>query len=174
LPSAHGVSVRDRFLSRAEALREQAKTVMFAAQDDGSGTYRLLGAIAVADTIRPMAPAAIQRLHEIGVKKTLILTGDNERSARAIAAQLGIDDVTADLLPAEKLEAIERLKQEYGTVVMVGDGVNDAPALARASIGVAMGAAGSDVALETSDIVLDRKSTRLNSSHVKISYAAVR
>ncbi len=138
---------------RATALREQAKTVMFVAQERG-GEFRLLGAIAVADTVRPQARAVIDRLHEIGISKTLILTGDNERSARAVANQLGIDDVTAELLPAQKLDAIEALKREHGTVVMVGDGVNDAPALARASIGVAMGAAGSDVALETADIVL--------------------
>lgn len=149
----HDVTADPLLFERAAALREQAKTVMFVAREH-AGAYRLLGAIAVADTVRPQAKAVVERLHEIGIGKTLILTGDNERSARAVAAQLGIDDVTAELLPAEKLDVIETLKREYGTVIMVGDGVNDAPALARASIGVAMGAAGSDVALETADIVL--------------------
>jgi Zn2+/Cd2+-exporting ATPase len=150
----HRVLENTDLFNRASALREQARTVMFVAQQSSNREFELLGAIAVADTVRPQAAAIIKQLHEIGITKTLILTGDNERSARAVAAQLGIDDVTADLLPAQKLEVIERLKKEYGTVVMVGDGVNDAPALARASIGIAMGAAGSDVALETADIVL--------------------
>jgi Cd2+/Zn2+-exporting ATPase len=148
------VAVPDTFESIVEQLRQQAKTVMLVARGSAGGAFELLGAIAVADTIRPQAAAVIERLHAIGVKKTLILTGDNEKSARAVAAQLGIDDVTAELLPAAKLDVIERLKREHGTVIMVGDGVNDAPALARATIGVAMGAAGSDVALETADIVL--------------------
>ncbi len=150
----HGISENTDLFNRASALREQARTVMFVARRASDGEFELLGAIAVADTVRPQAAAIIKQLHEIGITKTLILTGDNERSARAVAAQLGIDDVTAELLPAQKLDVIERLKKEYGTVVMVGDGVNDAPALARASIGIAMGAAGSDVALETADIVL--------------------
>ncbi|MEZ4521440.1 MAG: heavy metal translocating P-type ATPase [Thermomicrobiales bacterium] len=138
----------------ASSLAQQAKTAMYVARAGNDGRYQLLGIVAVADTVRPQAASVIRRLHEIGVKRTLILTGDNERSARAIADQLGVDDVRADLLPAEKLEVIEQLKREHGAVVMVGDGVNDAPALARSSIGVAMGAAGSDVALETADVVL--------------------
>ncbi len=144
----------DALRAKAEAFRQQAKTVMYVAREQSNHTFQLLGAIAVSDVLRPQAASVVERLHDIGVEKTLILTGDNEKSARAIAAQLGIDDVTAELLPTEKLDVIEKLKEEYGVVIMVGDGVNDAPALARASIGVAMGAAGSDVALETADIVL--------------------
>jgi Cd2+/Zn2+-exporting ATPase len=153
----------------ANTLRHQARTAMYVARggddarrapdrryrEEGKDSgFRLLGIIAVADTVRPQAAGVIERLHQIGVERTVILTGDNERSAQAIAAQLGISDVRADLLPAEKLTVIEELKREHGCVVMVGDGVNDAPALALASIGVAMGAAGSDVALETADVVL--------------------
>ena len=154
LMADYAVPESESITRQASGLREEAKTVMFVTRQSAAGAYEFLGAIAVADMIRPQAAAVVERLHEIGIEKTLILTGDNERSARAVARQLGIDDVTAELLPAEKLDVIERLKQEHGVVVMVGDGVNDAPALARASIGVAMGAAGSDVALETADIVL--------------------
>jgi Cd2+/Zn2+-exporting ATPase len=150
----HDVAESPEIHEAASGLRRQAKTAMYVARAGADGRYRLLGVIAVADTVRPQAAGVIAQLHEFGVERTLILTGDNERSARAIAEQLGITDVRADLLPAEKLTVIEDLKREYGGVVMVGDGVNDAPALARASIGVAMGAAGSDVALETADVVL--------------------
>jgi Cd2+/Zn2+-exporting ATPase len=150
----HDVGEQVELDQAADRLRQQAKTAMYVARAGDDGRFRLLGVVAVADTVRPQAASVIRQLHEIGVERTLILTGDNARSAEAIARQLGVDDVRADLLPAEKLEVIEQLKREHGSVVMVGDGVNDAPALARASIGVAMGAAGSDVALETADIVL--------------------
>jgi Cd2+/Zn2+-exporting ATPase len=150
----YGVPVDTELDTAANDLRHRARTAMYVARGTPDGVFQLLGVIAVADTVRPEAASVIRRLHEIGVERTLILTGDNERSAQAIAWQLGVSDVRADLLPAEKLTVIEDLKREYGGVVMVGDGVNDAPALARASIGVAMGAAGSDVALETADVVL--------------------
>src|SRR5699024_2556872 len=97
--------------------------------------------IAVADVIRADAPAVVQALKRIGVKKTLILTGDNELAAGAIAAQVGIDDWRAGLLPEEKLDVIHELEEAGHTVAMVGDGVNDAPALATATVGFAMGAA---------------------------------
>jgi P-type Cu+ transporter len=133
---------------RANGLREAGKTTMYVASD------RVLGVIAVADVIRPDAPAVVQTLKRIGVEKTLILTGDNERAARAIAQQVGIDDWRAGLLPEQKLDVIRELEESGHTVAMVGDGVNDAPALATATVGIAMGAAGTDVALETADVVL--------------------
>jgi Cd2+/Zn2+-exporting ATPase len=108
----------------------------------------------VADTVRPNARAVVEQLHDLGIRKTIVLTGDNERAGRAIARQAGIDDCQSGLLPDQKLTAIEELAREHGSVAMVGDGVNDAPALAIATIGVAMGAAGTDVALETADVVL--------------------
>ena len=107
----------------------------------------------MADVLRPSARGVVEELHEIGVTETVMLTGDHEAVARAIAAEVGIDEVYAGLLPEEKLVTIRKL-QESGPVTMVGDGVNDAPALATADVGVAMGGAGSDVALETADVVL--------------------
>ena len=112
----------------------------------------LYGVIAVSDTIRPEANAVVEALDEAGVR-TVMLTGDNERTGRAVGEAVGIETVRADLLPEEKLDAIEELLEE-GTVAMVGDGVNDAPAMARADVGIAMGAAGTDAALETADIAL--------------------
>ncbi|MCY7286389.1 MAG: heavy metal translocating P-type ATPase [Cyanobacteria bacterium CAN_BIN43] len=113
----------------------------------------ILGMIAVADTVRPAAAQAIARLKRLGIQQIVMLTGDNSRTAHSIAQQLGIDQVYADLLPEDKVDVIRQLQKQYQTVAMVGDGINDAPALAQASVGIAMGA-GSDVALETADIVL--------------------
>ncbi|MCL4466088.1 MAG: cadmium-translocating P-type ATPase [Chloroflexi bacterium] len=112
------------------------------------------GLIAVRDVIRPNARRAIEALHAAGVQKVAMLTGDNERTARAIARELGIDEVYAELKPEDKVAKVRELADRYGHVAMVGDGVNDAPALAAATVGVAMGAAGTDVALETADVAL--------------------
>jgi Cd2+/Zn2+-exporting ATPase len=112
-----------------------------------------LAVLGVADTLRETSVEAVRSLHEIGVK-SVMLTGDNVTTAHAIADQVGIDDVRANLLPDDKLAAITGLLEDYGRVGMVGDGINDAPALARASIGFAMGAAGTDLALETADVAL--------------------
>ncbi len=112
-----------------------------------------LAVIGVADTLRETSVEAIKKLHSLGVR-TVMLTGDNETTARAIANKVGIDDVRGNLLPEDKLNAITSLIEEYGGVGMVGDGINDAPALAKATIGFAMGAAGTDTALETADVAL--------------------
>jgi Cd2+/Zn2+-exporting ATPase len=112
------------------------------------------GYIAVADTLRPGVAAVMASLDAVGIKHRVMLTGDNEATARAIAAAAGIDSVQADLLPEHKVAAIELLLDKYGAVAMVGDGVNDAPAMARATVGIAMGAAGTDTALETADVAL--------------------
>lgn len=149
-----GFSIPADAISVANALRESGKTTMFAGALGDNDTVRILGVLGVADSVRPVAREVIQQLRQLGVQKTVLLTGDNARAARAIAVQTGIDDYRAGLLPEEKLRIIEDLRREYGTVVMVGDGVNDAPALATADIGIAMGAAGTDVALETADVVL--------------------
>jgi Cd2+/Zn2+-exporting ATPase len=114
----------------------------------------ILGMIAVADTVRPMAAQAIAHLKRLGIEKIVMLTGDNARTAHGIAQPLGIDQVYADLSPEDKVNVIRQLQKQHHTVAMVGDGINDAPALAQASVGVAMGTAGSDVALETADVVL--------------------
>jgi Cd2+/Zn2+-exporting ATPase len=109
--------------------------------------------LVMADTIRPAARELADGLHRLGVKKVVMLTGDQRLVAEAIAREAKVDEVHAELLPEDKLNVIRELKKE-GTVMMIGDGVNDAPALAIADIGVAMGAAGTDVAMETADIVL--------------------
>ncbi|MGH2550582.1 MAG: heavy metal translocating P-type ATPase, partial [Thermomicrobiales bacterium] len=132
----------------AQSLRRQGKTAVLVGDDTG-----IHGVIAVADALRPEAKAAIDGLRQAGVQRIVMLTGDNEHVARAIADQLGIDDVRADLLPEQKLTTIRDLMND-GPVAMIGDGVNDAPALATATLGVAMGGAGTDVALETADVVL--------------------
>jgi Cd2+/Zn2+-exporting ATPase len=113
-----------------------------------------MGLIAVADQLRPEASGIIRRLRELGVQRIAMLTGDNERVARSIAHELGLDAVYAELMPKDKVKVIQQIQREVGAVAMVGDGVNDAPALATAEIGIAMGAAGTDVALETADLVL--------------------
>jgi len=113
-----------------------------------------LGLFELRDRIRPDAKATVARLHAQGVKTIVMLTGDNERTARAVAGEVGIDEVRAGLLPDDKVSAIEQLVATHSMVAMVGDGVNDAPAMARAHIGIAMGAIGSDAAVETADIAL--------------------
>ena len=131
------------------ALEREGKTVVLV----GTAT-ELTGAVAVADEVRPDSRRAVERLRELGVTRVVMLTGDNEGTARAIAERVGVDEYRAELLPEEKVDAVESLQAEYGEVAMVGDGINDAPALATAEVGVAMGAAGTDTALETADIAL--------------------
>ena len=114
----------------------------------------VLGIIAVGDTLRPNAKAAIAELHAVGITKIVMLSGDNQRAADFIARQVGIDEARGDLLPDNKVSAVKELRQKHGVVAMVGDGVNDAPAMATANIGIAMGAAGTDAAIETADIAL--------------------
>jgi Cd2+/Zn2+-exporting ATPase len=114
----------------------------------------VLGAIALADTPRPEAASAIRGLRDAGVQHVAMLTGDNTRTAQAIATSLGLDAFRAQLLPEEKMAAVQDLRAQYGTLAMLGDGVNDAPALATADVGVAMGVAGTDAALEVADVAL--------------------
>jgi Cd2+/Zn2+-exporting ATPase len=118
------------------------------------GDQQPWGLIAIADTVRPEAAAAVARLKQVGIARVVLLTGDNRHTAAAIGAALGVNEVRAELLPHQKVEAIKDLQARYGPVAMVGDGVNDAPALATAALGVAMGAAGTDVALESADVLL--------------------
>jgi len=131
-----------------DKFREEGKTVLFLGTDQ-----RILGAVAMRDEIRSEAKAALERLHEMGIR-VVMLTGDNEVTAKAIAQQLGIDEVRAGLKPEEKLNAIKELEEKYGPVAMVGDGINDAPALAQATLGIAMGTAGTDAAIEAADVAL--------------------
>ena len=132
-----------------ERLQGEGKTVVLVGDDTA-----VYGLIAIQDTIRANARQAIAGLRQAGVKKVVMLTGDNARTAQAIAQEAGVDDFYADLKPEDKVVKVRELAEKYGHVAMVGDGVNDAPALAEATVGVAMGAAGTDVALETADVAL--------------------
>jgi heavy metal translocating P-type ATPase len=135
------------FIDSAERLGNQGKTPLYVAIDG-----KLAASIAVADPIKPTTFAAIQALHDMGLKVAMI-SGDNKRTAEAIARQLAIDEVVAEVLPDEKVDALKRLRMEHGQVAYVGDGINDAPALAEADVGLAIGT-GTDIAIEAADVVL--------------------
>ena len=135
------------FAAAAEQLGQEGKTPLYAAIDG-----QLAAMLAVADPMKPSTPAAIAALHQLGLKVAMI-TGDNRHTAQAIARQLGIDEVVAEVLPGGKVEAVQRLQQSHGTLVFVGDGINDAPALAQADVGIAIGT-GTDIAVEAADVVL--------------------
>jgi len=143
------ITYSQNLIPDAQQLEAEGKTVVWV-----SYAGEILGIIAIADTPRLNAAATIKRLKDLGVEQIVMLTGDNKRTAQSVAQQLAIDEVYAELLPEDKVSVIRRLQRQYQTVAMVGDGINDAPALAQASVGIAMGVAGSDVALETADIVL--------------------
>jgi Cd2+/Zn2+-exporting ATPase len=115
---------------------------------------RFLGAIGVMDTPRPAAPAVMAQLRELGIERLVMISGDNQQVADAVARTVGLTEARGDLMPEQKVETIKALRERHGKVAMVGDGVNDAPAMANATVGIAMGAAGSDVALEAADVAL--------------------
>jgi len=129
-------------------LENEGKTVVLVSAD-----RLLVGLLAISDTVRPGAVEALRRLSRAGVR-TVMLTGDNERSAQAIARLVGVDEYNSQLLPTDKVDVIRRLREKHGLVAMVGDGINDAPAMAAADVGIAMGAAGTDIAIEAGDVVL--------------------
>ena len=133
---------------RVAELETTGQTAIVVAADN-----RVVGVIGIADVVRPQARDAMGDLHSEGVERIVMLTGDNARTAAAVASQVGIDEVQAHLKPEDKSRIVAELARD-GHVGMVGDGVNDAPALAAASVGIAMGTAGSDVALETADVAL--------------------
>jgi Cu+-exporting ATPase len=141
------LTIPPQFAARAEQAEQAGQTATFVAWD---GAVR--GVLVVADTVKPTSPAAVARLRAMGLRPVL-LTGDNERAARTVAAQVGIDEVIAGVLPADKLDVIKRLQAEGRTVAMAGDGVNDAAALAQADLGLAMGT-GTDAAIEAADLTL--------------------
>lgn len=160
------VEVTDDIRQKAEKLAEEGKTPLLFAEEN-----TLLGIIAVADVIKEDSPEAIGELHNMGIR-VVMLTGDNERTARAIGRQAGVDEVIAGVLPDGKEAVIRRLKQE-GKVAMVGDGINDAPALTRADIGIAIGA-GTDIAIDAADIVLMKSRLRDVPAAIRLSRATLR
>ncbi|NEQ74259.1 MAG: heavy metal translocating P-type ATPase [Okeania sp. SIO2C9] len=137
------------FLEESNRLQKQGKTVIFVAQ-----SQEIIGLISVADTVRLEASQMINKLKSMNIKSIAMLTGDNQQTADSVAQNLGINQVYYELLPEDKLMVIKQLQQQNRNVAMVGDGINDAPALSLATVGIAMGNAGSDVALESADIVL--------------------
>ena len=151
----------------ADEMAAAGATVMFAAEDG-----RLLAGFALADTLRPTSPAAVSDLNDLGVK-TVMLTGDNARAARAIGNQLGVSEVRAQLLPQDKQDVIADLQGQGRKVMMVGDGINDAPALVKADLGVAVGQ-GTDVAIESADVVLMRDDPRLAAGVIRLGRAVIR
>lgn len=145
-----GVSITQETRRPISDLTERGRTVILVAND-----MKAVGLIAIADEIRPETSLAISSLrHTMGVQKIVMLTGDNDKVAKAVAEEIGVDDYQAGLLPGQKQEFVKRLQNEGRIVGMIGDGINDAPALAQADIGIAMGKAGTDVAIETADVTL--------------------
>ena len=128
----------------------------------------VLGILEVGDAIRPNAAEAVRLLHDAGIRKVVMLSGDNTRTANAIAKQAGIDEAQGDLLPEQKIEQVRKLAANFGSVGMIGDGVNDAPALAAANVGIAMGAAGTDTAIETADVALMRDDLLMVSEAIRL------
>ena len=137
------------FENKIKNLQNQGKTVIVI----GTG-QTILGVIAVADEVRKTSKNVVQKLHQLGVKLTIMLTGDNQGTASAIGTHVGVSDVQSELMPQDKLDYIKKIQSKYGNVAMIGDGINDAPALAAATVGIAMGGAGTDTAIETADIAL--------------------
>jgi len=142
-------SVSANIVTQVQTLQTAGKTTMLVQRND-----KFIGILGLVDEPRAEAKAALARLKQIGIRQTIMLTGDNERVAATIANAVGLSDFRAGLMPEDKVAAIKNLLAQYGKVAMVGDGVNDAPALANASVGIAMGGAGTDVALETADVAL--------------------
>jgi len=149
----HGLAVDGKIEETLRTLEKEAKTAILVASNG-----KIVGAVGIADTIKESAKETIEELHKMG-KKVAMITGDNRRTAEAIARKLGIDTVLAEVLPHQKAEEVKRLQEQGEIVAFVGDGINDAPALAQADLGIAMGS-GTDVALESGEIVLMRDDLR--------------
>lgn len=144
-----GIHLTDTIKDSISSLQQQGKTVMMAGTENN-----IEAIIAVADEVRETSQEMLRKLHDSNIKKTVMLTGDNQSTANTIGEQVGVTDVRFELLPQDKLEVVKKLKSRHKRVAMVGDGVNDAPALAASTVGIAMGSAGTDAALETADVVL--------------------
>jgi Cu+-exporting ATPase len=165
--SEHGIAIAGDWEQRAKALREKARTVVWV----GIGT-ELAGILAIADPIKESSAAAIRTLHEMGLK-IIMCTGDNRATAEAVARELGIDEIHAEVMPQDKIELIRKLKQQGAVVAMAGDGINDAPALAAADVGIAMGA-GTDVAIGSAAITLVKGDLLAIAKSIRLSRAVMR
>ena len=165
--SEHGIAIVGDWEQRAKALRKKARTVIWV----GIGT-ELAGILAIADPIKESSAAAICALHEMGLK-IIMCTGDNRATAEAVARELGIDEVHAEVMPQDKIELIRKLKQQGAVVAMAGDGINDAPALAAADVGIAMGA-GTDVAIGSAAITLVKGDLLAIAKSIRLSRAVMR
>jgi P-type Cu+ transporter len=164
---SQGVAGLEKLKTKAAELQQQGQTVIFVALDD-----RVAGIVAVADPIKDSTPGAVEQLHKLGVK-VMMLTGDNERTARAVAQKLGIDEVEAGVEPQYKNERVRQLREHNNVVAMAGDGTNDAPALAAADVGIAMGT-GTDVAMESAGITLLKGDLRGIEKAIRLSRAMMR
>ncbi len=147
--SATLFSSNSKITTIAQAFHDQSKTVIYFGTSE-----QVLAVIAMQDTVRQMSQQTIQELQSLGIQETVMLTGDNQATANQIAKEVGVSSVKANLMPADKLQEIQNLQATFGRVAMIGDGVNDAPALAVATVGIAMGVVGTDIALETADVTL--------------------
>jgi Cu+-exporting ATPase len=158
---------RSDFEDELQRLENEAKTAMLAAVDG-----KMLGIVAVADALKEDSVKAISELKKLGLE-TAMITGDNQRTAEAIAKEVGIDHVVAEVMPDGKVDKIKELQSEFGVIAMVGDGINDAPALTQANVGIAIGT-GTDIAIESSDITLVRGDLSSVITAVKLSRATFR
>jgi Cd2+/Zn2+-exporting ATPase len=150
-------------------MEAEAKSVIVVGHRPHSNCQgEVLGVLTVGDAIRPDASKAVRLLHQMGIRRVVMLSGDNARTATTIARQVGIDEVKADLLPEDKIEQVRKLAADFHSVGMIGDGVNDAPALAAANVGIAMGAAGTDTAIETADVALMRDDLLMVSEAIRL------
>ena len=167
---AHELGVcSDKLETLLAEIEAQAKSVVIVGHRPHAGcTGEVSGILTIGDTIRANAVEALRQIHAAGIRKVVMLSGDNTRTAKAIAKQAGIDDAYGDLLPEHKIEQVKKLAAEYGSIGMIGDGVNDAPALAAADVGIAMGAAGTDTAIETADVALMRDDLMMVSEAIRL------
>lgn len=162
------IATSAELIAQAQQLAEQGRTLLYVARDE-----ELIGVLGAMDTIRPEVPQALEALRTLGVKHIELLTGDNERTAAALAGQLGVD-YRANLLPEDKIAIVKEYQAKARTVTMVGGGVNDAPALAQASVGIAMGAAGTDIAIEAAHVALLREDWKLIPDVLSIAQRTLR